>query len=186
MADEENTTTEEQAEEEQAPAPEPVDAEALKSQITEALTKGDFNEAKRLATVGAKGQKTAEQAALAEKQAALKGMTEKVKDLLVAQVDKLRQKGDLEKADHVKFLYVFADNTIECSLVKSSQARTRSGTGAGTGQKINKPTSELLTEYGDQPYKETGMTHQEAFDADSGGNARYAVRLSLLKLAGLI
>lgn len=42
-------------------------------------------------------------------------------------------------------------------------------------------TKELLTKYGDRPYKD-GDTYQEAWDKNDSGSARYTIRIALLKL----
>ena len=185
MAKKDNVEATEAVPESAPPAPaEELSESELQEKVQSAMAAGDFAEAKRLLTTLAKGQKDKEKAELEAKQQELKGITEEVKQQITGTIQKLRDAGKLDKADFVKFLWVFTDNTIECGLVKSAQAKARSGAGAGTGQKFAVRTSELLSEYGEEPYKDTGMTFKEAWDSDENGNWRYNIRKALLEKAG--
>ena len=172
---------------EATPTPAPVLTEdEMKAKVQSLMAAGDFNAAKALLTNLAKGQKDKDKAELEAKQAALKEVNEEVKLAIQKLVQGYVSQGKLDKADHVKFYQNLTDSTkdVECSLFKSAQAKARSGGGSGTGQKFAVRTTDLMAQYGDEPYKESGMSHSEAWEADSGGNSRYAVRMSLLKLGG--
>lgn len=75
------------------------------------------------------------------------------------------------------------ENPLEVRITKKS-VRAGGGVGGG-GKKFSITTEELLSKHGSAEYKE-GVTCQEAYDSDTAGNARYKVRVKMLKHEGLM
>lgn len=175
-----------------------------KTQLAEALAKGDFKTvttlSKAIATEIAKVEKLKKEAGKGEEEAKkqlLIDTTLAMKDRIVGLINAAKDKDsadyllNMDKADCVVFKWNFtdADNLIECKLFKSSATRpagTKS-TGGGAGKKYSVKTDELIAKYGDNIFKDdTGQTFKEAWDSNSDGNWRYGIRVKLLKLEGVI
>jgi hypothetical protein len=187
-----------------APVKDYEPTEEQKTQLAEALAKGDFKTvtaiSKAIASEQAKVEKSKREAGKGEEEAKkqlLIATTLAMKDRIVGLITAAKDKdsGDyltnMDKADCVVFKWNFtdADNLVECKLFKSSATRpagTKS-TGGGAGKKYSVKTDELLAKYGENIFKDdTGQTFKEAWDSNSDGNWRYGIRVKLLKLEGVI
>jgi len=160
----------------------------LLADMRAALDTGDFKAVSKISSEIAKMVAATEKVEKDAKLAALVGTTKKVMGILDNAVKKLVDSGELDEADGIWFAFDFGEKreygiNPSCRLVKV--ARRTGGTGGG-GKKFSISTNELLGKHGSEIMnKETGQTFQEAYDADTGGNARYAIRGKLLKLEGL-
>jgi len=175
----------------QAPAAEvrvPTEAE-LMAQMDKAMKTGDFKAVAKIASEIAKVQKAKEQAEVEAKQKALAGLTDKVKAAIEKAVKPLVDAGELDQADGIWYTYDFGEKLIACRLMKS-QPKARASTGGGGGGKkfdvATTPGSDLFEKFKGEAYKDTGMTVQQAWDADADKNKRYAIRQWLLKKGGVI
>jgi hypothetical protein len=192
-----NATVDEPASATPAPTYEPTAEQ--KTQLADALAKGDFKTiaiiSKAIAAEQSKlekGKKESAKAAEEEKRKALAEVTITVKDMLVDYISQLRKTvAGMDKADCVAFKWDFASelNTVECKLFKSAAkaASTRTGGGGGATKKYDRTTEDLLAEFGGDIFNaETGQTFKEAHDSKTDGNWRYGIRVKLLKKAGVI
>ena len=174
--------------------PEPVaEAEAPKLQASEselmaqldaALKSKDFKAVAKVSNEIAKFQKTKEQAELEAKQAALAAITDEVKSTITKALKPLVEAGKLDDADGIWYTQDFGEKLVTIRLTKT--APRKASTGGGVGKKFDINTNDLLAKFGDQKYKETGMTIQQAWESNTDKNWRYAIRQTLLKLNGTI
>lgn len=169
-----------------AEPPKQASESELMAQLDAALKSKDFKVVAKVSNEIAKFQKTKEQAELEAKQTALAAVTDEVKKVITAALKPLVEAKKLDSADGVWFTQDFGEKIVTCRLTKTAARKASTGGGGGVGKKFDVNTNDLLAKFGDQPYKETGMTIQEAFDSNTDKNYRYAVRQTLLKLNGTI
>ena len=168
---------------------EPSEAELTKL-MNEAIASGDFKQVAKVASELVKFQKAKEQSELDIKLKSLQELNVKVSTAVMKALKPMYDSGELDKADGVWSGWDFTA-TIEkginpyCRLVKTA-AKKSGGGGGGGGKRFNVSSVDMLAKYGGQPYKESGMTIQQAWDADTDKNKRFAVRETLLKLDGQI
>jgi len=162
------------------------EAELLK-QMQEATKSGDFKQVAKVASELVKFQKAKEQAELEAKQKALAEVTETVKAAIDKVVNGLIDSGKLDMADGVWYTNDFGDKLTTCRLMKGqAKAKSSGGNGGGGGgKKFDVDTTDLLEKFGNQEYKD-GVTFNQAWEADTDKNKRYAIREKLLKLGGYI
>ena len=163
---------------------EPTEDE-LKAELQKALDSGDF---KVVAQVSRKIDtivKAREKVELDAKQAALDSMIEKVKSAITKAVKPIVDSGDLDAADGIWYNYDFGEQAPTVRLMKSQPKATRAG-GGGGGKKFDISTDDMLARHSEEPYKETGMNFQQAWESSTDKNFRYAVRQALLKKEGVI
>jgi len=165
---------------------EQVSEAELMQQLDAALKSKDFKAVAKVSNEIAKFQKTKEQAELEAKQAALAAVTDKVKKAIQAALKPLVDAKELDMADGIWYTQDFGEKLVTCRLTKTAARKTSGGGGGGVGKKFDVNTSDLLAKFGDQPYKDTGMTIQQAWDSNTDKNFRYAIRQALLKLNGTI
>ncbi len=178
MADEQETA--DVAEE--APAPEPTEAE-LMAELQKALDSKDY---KTVAAVSRKIDSTVkakEKAEQAEKIAALDAIKDKVVAAIAKAVKPIVDSGDLDVADGIWYSNDFGEAAPVIRLTKSAPRATRSGTGGG--KKFDVSTDDMLAKHGQEEYKD-GLTFQQAYESSTDKNWRYAIRQKLLKLEGVI
>lgn len=156
----------------------------LMAQLQSAAGKGDW---KTVTTISRKIDtmvKATEKAELGTKRQALDAISEQVKVAITDAVEPFVNSGQLDAADGIWYANDFGERAATLRLMKSA-AKARTG-GGGTGKKFDVSTDAMLDKFGDQAYKETGMTFQEAQDSNTDKNWRYAIRKELLKLEGII
>jgi len=119
-------------------------------------------------------------------QIALKEVTNRVQSAIVKAIEPFLAEIDAKGGDGVWFVSDWGEALIETRMMKARPATKKSSSGGsgGGGKKFSISTDELLKEHGHKEYKD-GVSYQQAYDADTGGNARYQVRVKLLKEAGL-
>jgi len=179
--------------EERAAAAQPVQASeaelmarSLMLQLDAALKSKDFKAVSKVSAEIAKFTKTKEQEELAAKQKALEAITDKVKSAIAKVLKPLVDAGELDSADGVWFTQDFGEKIVTCRLTKTAARKASTGGGGGVGKKFDVNTNDLLAKFGSQPYKESGMTVQQAWESNTDKNFRYAIRQTLLKLNGTI
>jgi len=135
-------------------------------------------------------------------QAAIAGLTEKVKGVIDKAVAKMVETGELDGADGVWYSRDFGDESSGCRLLKSAPKPAGEKSGNG-GSYVSNPTKsdDLLKTEGDKEFltpgskatidkTETtfpdGLTFAEAWKYSTNGGWRNRVRQGLLKSAGLI
>lgn len=158
----------------------------LLAEMKTATDSGDWKAVSKISAKIAKLVAGEEKAEKEAKQEALKGTTEDVKKVLDKAVAKFIEALDpatLEAMDGVWYSQDFGEALTTCRIVKG--AVRKGGTGGGGGKKFNITTKELLDKHGTELMGDSGMTFQEAYDADTGGNARYKVRMKLIKAEGI-
>jgi len=175
--------------EQPAQQPEVVSQKALLEQLDKAVKSGDFKQIAKVASEIDKAQKATEKAELATKQVALQAITLKVASTIQKALKPLVDAKELDLADGVWFGYDFgavveAGINPYCRLIKTA-GKPRTG-GGGGGKKFDVSTTDLLAKYGGEPYKDTGLTFQQAHDQNQDKNWRYGIREALLKKHGLI
>ena len=170
----------------QVAPPQPVvTVDMLRGQLTTAITNEDYALVAKLAGqikfIQAKEQNAINEAkleALAELTMSVQtAITEAVKPYLI----------DIEtkKGDGVWFVMDFGDaGLVNTRLVKTTPKAPKSSGGGGGGKVFDDKTTDLLIQFGSMAYRNTGMSCQEAHDSAVGGNAKYQVRIALLKHAG--
>ena len=166
-----------------------------KQQLAEALANGDYKTVTAISKAIAAEQGKAEKAKREEakkqdeeKRKLLEDTTTLVKADLIEHIRMLIDTvPNMDKADLVSFKWVIADDpeTAECKLFKAASRPAGKREGGGGGKKYGVDTKDLLEKYGDDEYKD-GQTFKQAWEADSSGNARYKVRVALLKKDGVI
>lgn len=181
----------------------PLQIEALQAKLAEASAKADWKAVTKLArelTEATNAKAKAEREAL---QAAIAGLTEKVKAIIDKAVAKMIEAGELDGADGVWYSKDFGDESSGCRLLKSAPKAKGEATGGNGGSYVSRPekSSDLLKEHGATVLfaaetKRTidkvehtfpaGYTIQEAWDYNTNGGWRNFVRQQLLKAAGLI
>ena len=156
----------------------------LLAEMKVAVDSGNFKAVSKISAEIAKLVATEEKAEREAKQAAAAELSIKVKAQIDAVVKKLIDSKALDVCDGVWYSYDFGEKLSTCRLLKS-QPKAK-GSGGGAGKKFAISTAELLAKHGDEiANSETGETFKQAYEKDTSGNARYRVRMKLLKAEGL-
>ncbi len=169
------------AEVQEAPA---TEAE-LMATLETALKSKDFK------AVAAASRKldTAVKAAEKEEQAVKIAALDAIKDKVVAAIAKavkpIVESGDLDVADGIWYSNDFGEAAPVIRLTKSAPRAARAG-GGGGGKKFDISTDDMLAKYGQEQYKDKGMTVQQAYESSTDKNWRYAIRQYLLKKESII
>jgi len=162
-----------------------VTQEELRTEMEAAMKSGDWKLVSQVARKIDTMTKAAEKAELDTKRAELDKVIEVVKDAINSAVEPLTLNKELDAADGIWYSYDFGEQAPTVRLMKSTARAPRAG-GGGTGKKFDVSTDALLAKYGAEPYKETGMTFQQAYESNTDKNFRYAIRQALLKKDGII
>jgi len=163
----------------------PTEADLMK-QLDTAMKSGDFKAVAKVANEVAKLQKTQEQAEQEAKLAILATITEKVKIIIAKALKPIVDSGDLDQADGIWYSNDFGEKLITCRLVKTAPKKAGGGGGGGGGGKrFAISSNDLLDKFGDQEHKD-GISLRQAYESNTDGNFRYAIRQKLLKLGGYI
>lgn len=179
--------------EQEVPATSPVagpSEQELMTLLQDAIKTGNFKAVAKVSAQLVKFQNAHEAAELTAKQAAIAGLTTKVREAIDKVLLKMVEKAELDSADGIWYEWDFGQNTkgaTGCKLLKSTaKAKTAGHTGGGGGKKFAVNTKELIdNKYGDHEYKD-GQTFAQAWEASTDKNWRYAIREKILKLEGLI
>ena len=168
------------------PVAAPVTEASLMAQLTEALGKKDFKQVAKVSSEIAKFNKDKEAIELKAKQETLAAITGDIAAAIKKALQPVVDSGKLDQADGIWYAWDFGDKLQTCRLMKTAaKASSAGGTRTGVGKKYDISTSELLTKFGNQEYKD-GMTFAEAQEKSTDKNWRYAIREKLLKLNGTI
>ncbi len=123
-----------------------------------------------------------------EKLVALVSITTTVRKAVEKLIDGLVADKKLDLADGLWITWDFEavrEVGINPSVRLIKTAKTRKS-GGGGGKRFDATWKELLEKYGGSPYKDSGLTCQQAWDADTGKNSRFQVRVAMLKLDGQV
>lgn len=165
------------------PVAQPTEAE-LKAELDKAYKSGDF---KAIAAVARKidtAVKAKEKSELDAKRAVLDKTAELVKAAISKAIQPLIDKGVTDAADGIWFSYDFGEQAPVVRLLKSAPKAARQG-GGGGGKKFDVRTEDMLARHGSEEYKD-GQNYQQAWEASTDKNWRYAIRQKLLKAEGII
>ena len=154
----------------------------LLADMKQAMDSGDFKAVSKVSSAIAKIVADEDKAEKEAKLAAVVGLTEDVKARFDALVVELNKTGTLDACDGVWYSNDFGEKLTTCRLLKGA---TRKAGGGGGGKKFNITTNDLLAKHGSEMMGDSGVTFQEAYDANTDGNSRYKVRMKLLKAEGL-
>ena len=180
--------------------------EALQKRISEATAAQDWKAVTKIARELVDAENAKAKAEREKLQAAIAGLTEKVKGVIDKAVARMIEAGELDGADGVWYSKDFGDESSGCRLLKSAPkvAGEKSGNG---GSYVSHPakSDELRKSEGAKPFtspdgtpvtKATigkvehtfpeGLTLEEAWKYSNDGGWRNRVRQALLKSAGLI
>lgn len=162
--------------------------EQLMSELQAAISKGDFKLVTQISRKIDTLQKATEKAELEAKRAVLDKVAERVKAVYVKYIQPLIDKGELDAADGIWITHDFGEGDTPVATVRLLKTTTRAPRtgGGGTGKKFDVSTDDLLAKYGNEAYKETGMTFKAAYGSNTDKNWRYAIRTALLKKDGII
>ena len=161
---------------------EPTEAQ-LMAELNKALADKDF---KAVAAVSRKIDgitRGKEKAELDAKRAALDSMGDKVALAISKAVKPLVDSGELDVADGIWYTYDFGEKAATVRLMRTA-TRARTG-GGGGGKKFDVSTDDMLAKFGTQEYKD-GISLQQAYEGSTDKNLRYAIRVKLLKLQGVM
>lgn len=161
----------------------PTQAE-LMAELQTALTKGDFKAVTAISRKIDTLTRAAEKAELDTKRAVLDAIAEDVKAAITLAIEPYKDSGQLDVADGIWYADDFGEQAATLRLIKS-QAKARTSTGGGTGKKFDISTDAMLASHGAEEYKD-GQTFQQAYEANTDKNWRYAIRQKLLKIEGII
>ena len=168
-----------------APPQPVVTVDMLRGQLNTAIENEDYAAVAKLAgqikSIQAKEQNAVNEAKLE----ALKELTMSVQTAITEAVKPFLSDIEAKKGDGVWFVMDFGDaGLVNTRLVKTTPKAPKSSGGGGGGKVFDDKTVDLLTQFGSMAYKDTGMSCQEAHDTAVEGNAKYQVRIALLKHAG--
>ena len=158
--------------------------EQLKAEMATAMQSGDWKEVSKVARKIDTMQRAKEKLELDAKRQALDGVVEVVKTAYLDAVTPFIDDGTLDPADGIWISHDFGEQAPTVRLTKTATRTPKAG--GGTGKKFDVSTTDLLTKYGAEPYKETGMTFSEAYQSNTDKNWRFAIRSALLKKDGII
>ena len=122
-----------------------------------------------------------------EKLKALMSITTTVRKAVEKLIDDKVKAGELDLADGLWITWDFEavrEVGINPSVRLVKTTKTRKSSGTGGGQRFSAGYKELLEKHGSTQYKDTDQTCQQVWDADTGKNSRYQVRVAMLKLDG--
>lgn len=159
----------------------------LLAEMKKATDAGDWKAVSKISSKIAKAVATEEKSEREAKLKVLVDVESRIKGAITKVVDKITGELDretLDLMDGVWYVNDFSEALTSCRLIKGA-ARKGGGGGGGGGKKFSITTKELLDKHGSELMGDTGKTFQENYDLDTGGNARYKVRMKLLKLEGL-
>ena len=160
----------------------------LETAINKAMADKDLKQVMNLARALDKLIKANANTKQEEKLAALIDITTIVRKAIEKLIDDKVKAGELDLADGLWVTWDFEaarEVGINPSVRLIKTAKTRKS-GGGGGKRFDATWKELLEKYGGSPYKDSGLTCQQAWDADTGKNSRFQVRVAMLKLDGQV
>jgi len=164
-------------------SPTEVTEESLIAKIKEMVNAGNFgSEFTKLSKQLAGIQANKEKAELEAKVKALAELTEKIKNVIIKATEPFLKEIEARGGDGIWFVSDWGEALVETRLIKKRPSAPRR---AGSGKKIGISTAELLEKHGNE-IAEDGMTYQDKYNSNTNSNARYQIRLKLLKLENLI
>ena len=181
----------------------------LRAQLKAAVNSEDWVLSSKLSSELKRMEVAEQQKALEQAQLAARAVTEQFKSVIDKAIGKtiaeLEGVGKLDKLDGVWYSMDFGDamengmRPSSCRVLKqAAKALSGKSGGGGVGKKFPIGYKELMGEFGSLPVTEAdssfrsklkgheGQTWQEAYDSDTDGNYRYAIREALLHKKGLI
>jgi len=180
----------------------------LRNQLKAAVNAEDWVLSSKLSSELKRLEVAEQQRALEQAQLAAKAITEQFKSVIDKAIGKtiaeLEGVGKLDKLDGVWYSMDFGDamengtRPSSCRVLKTPAKPSSGKSGGGAGKKFPIGYKELLAEFGSRPvtaddskYRSKlegheGQSWQEAYDSDTDGNYRYAIREALLHKKGLI
>lgn len=159
----------------------------LVEQLKAAIDAGDFKAVGKLAKDIAQSQAAEEKAAREKRQKGLLELTGKVMKDMQKVVASHAEELSKAKADGVWFFDDNVSHESDCRLIKRKVRA--GGTGGGGGQRYAVSTTDLLAAHGDAIVggegPMSGMTFNDAWASTTEKNARYQLRVKMIKLAGI-
>ena len=179
----EETTTEQPA---QSAAVEPeLTIEQLMAQMQDAISANDFKAVSQISRKIDTRNRAVEKTALDEKRAREGTVAKAILEIYLKAIQSTIDTGELDSFDGIWITHDFGEQQPTCRLMKTA-TKTRSSGNGGTGKKFDITTEEMLNKHGEEPYKDSGMTIRKAYDSNTDKNWRYAIRMKLLKLEGIL
>ena len=162
--------------------------EGLVAQLKVAIDSGDFKAVGQLAKQIAGLQAADEKAAAEVRQKGLLELTGKVMKAVNKTVAGFADELIKAKADGVWYVQDNITKETDCRLIKR-KAKAAGAGGGGGGQRYAVSTTDMLTRHGDELVGGEGdmggMTFTDAWASTTEKNARYQLRVKLLKLEGI-
>ena len=162
--------------------------ELVKKDLDKAYKAGDFA---AMATLSREMSKLLGGAEKAQKEAKTLALVEKaktVKAILDSALKSFIDKGELDTADGVWYVYDFGDKMSQIRLTKTAVRKSGEGrTTTSQGAKVyDRSTEEMLKDYGDMSFKVDGKDTEETLNqhyaSSTDKNSRFGVRKQLIKL----
>ena len=123
------------------------------------------------------------------KDLALVSITTTVRKAVEKLIDDKVKAGELDLADGLWITWDFEavrEVGINPSVRLVKTAKTRKSSGTGGGQRFSIGWKDLLSKYGSEMYKDSGLTCMEKWNESAEKNSRYQVRMAMLKLDGQV
>ena len=167
--------------------------EQLKEQLQVALASNDWKAVTKISGVIAKQQVAVERAEREAKEAEVIQLCEFVKDVIDEALKDFIADGTLDKADGVWYSYNFGDKASSIRLLAKQTVSKSTGGGGSATKKFAITTESMVAKYGSEPYTvnfKDGTSYNgtvaEYYEQYKDGNARYQLRMKLLKKEGLV
>lgn len=170
------------------PEPPPKTKDELLAEMKVASDAMDWKAVSKVSSQIAKlvaGEEKAEKDAKLAVVVALADTYKKAIDKVVNKLAETVPADQLEVMQGIWYSFDFEEIESSCRLMKGTTRKAGAGSGGGGGKKFSITTNELLAKHGSEQMGDSGMTFSESYAADTGGNARYKVRMKLLKAEGL-
>jgi len=162
--------------------------EQVKKDLDKAYKAGDFA---AMATLSREMSKLLGGAEKAQKEAKTLALVEKaklIKSILDAALKSTIDKGELDTADGVWYVYDFGEKMSQIRLTKTAVRKSGEGrTITPQGAKVyDRSTEEMLKDFGDMSFKvdgkDTEVTLKQHYDSSTDKNSRFGVRKQLIKI----
>ena len=164
-----------------------VTKESLMASLQSAMAANDWQSVAKIGASIAKHESTLKRQEREQLEGEVIGLAQDVKDAIESAIEPFLDSPIMEKCTGVWYSWDFGTGVKAIRLLSASAAKTSTksaGSAGSVGQKFDVKTSDLLAQFGAEPYKETGMTAQEFHESTTDGNKRYVLRSWLLKKGG--
>ena len=173
-------------------APVPAEApivtkESLMAELTAAMASNDWQSVAKIGASIAKYEATIKRQEREKLETEVIEVAELIKIDIESVIESYLDNPILEKCAGVWYSYDFgtglkAIRLLSPNVSKSSTKAT--GSAGSVGKKFDVTTDALLSQFGDELYKDSGMTASDFHKSTTDGNKRYILRTWLLKKGG--